>query len=741
MAFTQKYREIEIASPLGPDVLLLREMTVTEELGRLFSIDLELASTQDIDFEQLLGQNISIRLDFIHRGQRYFNGFVTSLSQAPNEGRFTRYHATVHPWLWFLTRTSDCRIFQNKTVPDIIKQVCRDKGFTDFEDRLSESYRSWDYCVQYRETDFNFISRLMEQEGIYYYFIHEQDKHTLCFADGVNSHEPIPDNQVIPYYPPDQVVTREEECISAWYLSKNVQPGTYVLNDFDFVKPKADLKVNSSITPSHNQADYEIYDYPGEYVGSDDGQHYVRTRIEELHTQYEQARGESVVRGLLCGGIFSLDNFPREDQNREYLVTSIVHNIHADDFEASQKGAGISYNNSFTVIDSSISYRPQRITPKPIVQGPQTAIVVGPSGEEIYTDEHGRVKLQFHWDRYGQSDENSSCWVRVSQLWAGKTWGGIHIPRIDQEVIVEFLEGDPDRPIITGRVYNGDQTPPYPLPANKTQSGIKSRSSKGGSGANFNEIRFEDKKGEEQVYIHAEKNQDNVVENDETTQVGNDRSEDVGHDETIHIGNNRTETVDVDENITIGNNRTEQVGSNETISIGVDRTETVGSNETISIGSNRTVTIGSNKTETVGINKAETIGAAKELTIGAAYAVSVGAAMTESVGASKSQQVGATKSTKVGGDVSEDYGANQSVAVSKDLSEKIGQNQNTKVGKNLLIEAGDSVVIKTGKASITMKKDGTIQIVGKDILIKGSGKIDVKASKNVTLKGSKIIEN
>ncbi len=733
MAFTQKHREIEIISPLGPDVLLLREVTVTEELGRLFSIELELGSSQDIDFEQLLGQNVSIRLDFINRGQRYFNGFVTSLSQAPSEGRFARYHATVQPWLWFLTRTADCRIFQNMTVPDIIKEVCKDQGFTDIEDRLSGSYRSWDYCVQYRETDFNFISRLMEQEGIYYYFMHEEGKHTLYLADGINSHEPVPDNESIPYYPPDQVATREEECISAWYLSKNVQPGTYVLNDFDFVRPKADLKVNSSIAQAHDRADYEIYDYPGEYVVSDEGDHYVRTRIEELHSQYEQAQGESVVRGLLCGGIFNLENFPRDDQNREYLLTSITHTIHADSFEASRESAGISYRNSFTVIESSIPYRPERITPKPIVQGPQTAIVVGPSGEEIYTDEHGRVKLQFHWDRYGNSDENSSCWVRVSQLWAGKTWGGIHIPRIGQEVIVEFLEGDPDRPIITGRVYNGDQTPPYDLPANKTQSGIKSRSSKGGSGANFNEIRFEDKKGEEQIYIHAEKNQDNIVENDETTNVGNDRTEDVGHDETIHIGNNRTETVDVDESITIGNNRTEQVGSNETISIGVDRTETVGSNETIAIGSNRTVTIGSNKTETIGINKAETIGAAKELTIGAAYAVTVGAAMTESVGASKTQQVGATKSTTVGGNVSEDYGASHNVSVSKDRT--------VKVGKNLVIDAGDSVVIKTGKASITMKKDGTIQISGKNITIKGSGGINVKASKNITMKGNKILQN
>ncbi|WP_428353128.1 type VI secretion system Vgr family protein [Methyloprofundus sp.] len=740
MALTQQNREIEIITPLGVDELLLQDVTVSEELGRLFIINAEVLSTENISFEDLLGQNVSIRLD-LPEGERFFNGYVSGISQAVDEGHYARYNITIHPWLWFLTRTSDCKIFQNKTVPDIIKEVCNELGFTDIEDKLTASYRTWEYCVQYRETDFNFLSRLMEQEGIYYYFTHELGKHTLNLADGYGSHNLISGYAEIEYYPPDDTVVRDDKRINSWFLSKKIQPGAYVLTDYDFVKPKADLKVNSTVTKTHSESEHEIFDYPGEYIENGDGNNYVRTRIEELHAQYEQGQGEGIARGMMSGGLFSLANYPREDQNREYLVESVNHNIHIDAFEAAGQGGGAAYSNSFTVIESSTPYRPARITPKPIVQGPQTAVVVGPSGDEIYTDEHGQVKLQFHWDRYGESDENSSCWVRVSQLWAGKTWGGIHIPRIGQEVIVEFLEGDPDRPIITGRVYNGDQTPPYALPANKTQSGIKSRSSKGGSGANFNEIRFEDKMGEEQVYIHAEKNQDNIVENDETTSVGHDRTEDVGNDETISIGHDRTETV----------------GNNETIGIGVDRIETVGSNETITIGSNRTVTIGSNKTETIAINKAETIGVAKELTIGAAYQVTVGAVMNETVAVSKTQQVGTTKSTTVGGNVTETYGASQTVSVSKDLTESFGKNQSTTVGdnntvsvgkdqsitvgKNLVIDAGDSIVIKTGKASITMKKDGTIQIVGKDITVNGSGEINVKASKNITMKGKKILQN
>ena len=516
MAVTQINREIEITTPLGPDVLLLRDMYLTEELGRLFTINLKLDSTEDIDFEALLGQNVTIRLDQ-PKGKRYFNGYVGSISQTVDQGRYAVYEATVHPWLWFLTRTADCRIFQKKTVPDIIKQVFSELGFTDFKDRLCGSYRTWDYCVQYRETDFNFVSRLMEQEGIYYYFTHEKDKHIFVFADALGSHDIIPDHSQILYYPPDQVAVRNEECISDWYFSKRLQPGTYVLNEYNPLTPKADLKADSNIQPGHSRSDYEVYDYPGDYLVRGEGNTYARTRIEELHAQYEQVQGQSNVVGLLCGGLFTLSNYPRADQNREYLVVSVSHSIQTERFEARDGTGQTVYTNSFNVIKSKTQYRPERITPKSIVQGLQTALVVGPPGEEIHTDEHGRVKLQFYWDRYGKKDENSSCWVRVSQLWAGKNWGGIHIPRMGQEVIVEFLEGDPDRPIVTGRVYNGEQIPPYALPANKTQSGIKSRSSKGGGGANFNEIRMEDKKGSEQIYIHAEKNQDNIVENDETT--------------------------------------------------------------------------------------------------------------------------------------------------------------------------------------------------------------------------------
>ena len=463
--------------------------------------------------------------------------------------------------------------FQHQSVPDIIKEVCNGLGFTDIDDKLTASYRTWEYCVQYRESDFCFLSRLMEQEGIYYYFTHEEGKHTLNLADGYGSHEPVSGYEVLEYYPPDDTVVRDDKRINGWNVSKKIQPGTYVLTDYDFIKPKADLKVNSTVTRPHSEAEHEVFDYPGEYADNGDGNKYVRTRIEELHSQYEQVQGEGIAKGLMSGGLFSLENYPREDQNKEYLVVSVTHTMHSDAFEAGQ-GGGASYANHFTVIESGTPYRTARSTQKPIVQGPQTAVVVGPGGEEIYTDEHGQVKLQFHWDRYGESDENSSCWVRVSQLWAGKQWGSIYIPRIGQEVIVDFIEGDPDRPIVTGRVYNGDCTPPYDLPANKTVSTTKTNSSKGGQG--FNEIRFEDKKGKEQIFVHAEKDKDTRIKNTEQKWIGNEKH--------LIIEKNEYEHIKEDKHLTVDGDQVEKVEGTVSRKIAMDLQEKVGNSAALEAG-------------------------------------------------------------------------------------------------------------------------------------------------------------
>ncbi len=551
MAMTQENRELKIATPLGKDVLLLTSMSGSEQLGRPFRFDLELASENDqIKAEDIVGKNVTIRLDLLTGEGRYFNGYISRFSQLITSGGLARYRATMVPWLWFLTRTADCRIFQEKTVPDIIEEVFRDHGFTDFKRSLSGTYRVWEYCVQYRETDFNFVSRLMEQEGIYYFFTHKDGEHSLVLADSTGAHKPYPDYDEIKYHPADAGVS-DEEYISNWTVETCVQPGSYALNDFDFKNPDTSLQARTMVERKHSNAKFEIYDYPGEYVEFKDGEGYTKKRIQELQAQYEVVTASSDVRGVCAGCTFTLISHPREDQNREYLITSAHYNIDAGEFYSGGEGGGeCVYSCSFTAIaiktaiDAAQPFRSPRITPKPSITGPQTAMVVGKSGEEIWTDEYGRVKVQFHWDRYSETNENSSCWIRVAQVWAGKNWGAMYIPRIGQEVIIEFLEGDPDRPIITGRVYNAQAMPPYGLPSEKTKSTLKSNSSKGGQG--FNEIRFEDKKGEEQIFIHAEKNQDTRIKNDNFEWIGNERH--------LIVKSDQLELVEGDKHATVKGN-------------------------------------------------------------------------------------------------------------------------------------------------------------------------------------------
>lgn len=739
-------RTMQIVTPLGADVLLFRSMRAREELSRLSEFDVELLSEQrDIAPAAILGRNVTVSLELEGDALRHFNGYVTRFGQAGMQGRYHAYRAVVRPWLWFLTRTADCRIFQDLSTPEIVKQVFADHGMADLKDELTYTYPTRSYCVQYRESDFDFVSRLMEKEGIYYFFEHGEDRHTLVLADAASAHVRAPGYDTLRYIDASRLVRPDQEIVSRWDHACEIQPGRYRMTDYDFERPGADLSAHSSATRENVLGDYEVYDYPGTYRTGADGEQYTDARLDELQAQFETVRAAGTPRGVAAGRLFELAGHPRADQNREYLVTAVDYTMRLNEYETDPAPDSVC-TCEFTALSSKQQFRPRRLTQVPSVKGPQTAVVVGPSGDEIFTDKYGRVKVQFHWDRYGKKNENSSCWVRVAHPWAGKNWGMIAIPRIGQEVVVDFLEGDPDQPIITGRVYNAEQMPPWALPANMTQTGMLSRSSKGGSAANANELRFEDKKGAEQVYLHAEKNQDISVENDETHAVGHDRAKTIGHDETTGVRHDRTETVGNNETITIGVDRRERVGSNETIAIGVNRTETVGSNETITIGSNRSISVGASetatvalqRTHTVGINETITVGAAQEVTIGAFQAVTVGASQTVNVGAAQDVSVGAAQSIAVGADMSEEVGGAQSYTVAKGRTASVGEDDSLKVGKNLVIDAADSVTIKTGSASITMNKDGTIHIKGKDVTIEGSGKINAKASSDVVIKGSKV---
>ena len=573
----QTHREIAVGSPLGEDALLLRGVSITEALGRPFQIELDLLSEDaEIAFDRIVGQNVTVRIMTSGGEPRYFNGFVSRFCQARLMDNLTEYQATVVPWIWFLTRTSDCRIFQDMTAPDIIMKVFRDRGLTDFKSALTGRYRPWEYCVQYRETDFNFVTRLMEQEGIYYYFEHSNGSHRLVLADSPSCHGPFAGYEQITYRPPEHQI-RESEYVWDWTVEQEVQPGKYAHNDFDFKSPKKALLTTSQIQRRHAVAGLEIYDYPGEFTEFGDGERYARVRIEEHQAKFEAVRGQGDVRGVSTGCKFNLTGFPREDQCRDYLVTSARILARSDEFEAAAaggEGGGFNFSCSFTAIPANEQFRLARITPKPGIDGPQTAIVVGKSGEEIWTDQYGRVKVQFHWDRRGKYDENSSCWIRVAQVWAGKKWGGIFIPRIGQEVIVEFLEGDPDQPIITGRVYNGEVTVPYALPDNATRSTIKSNSTKGGGG--FNEIRIEDKKDSEQIFIHAQKDQDNRVKNDSKEWVGNERHlivkksqlELVEQDKHLHVKGDQKEKVDGAVSHKTGTSWDQKVGTKHAVDAG-----------------------------------------------------------------------------------------------------------------------------------------------------------------------------
>src|SRR4051812_2178125 len=612
-------RVMEIATPLGDDVLLFHGMSAREEMSRPFEYQLDLLSKKkDVSVDDILGKNVTIKLGLPDDQTRHFNGYVTRFAQGSMLGPYYRYHATVRPWLWFLTRTADCRIFQEMKVPDIIKAVFADHPSADYKLELTGAYKKWTYCVQYRETDFNFVSRLMEQEGIGYYFRHTDGHDTLVLTDSTTKHAPVSGYEKLSFISPEQQVKPDSEHIHSWDFQREIQPGVYVHDDYDLERPSVELKTNKPLPRGYSPSDYEVYDYPGMYVQKADGEQYASVRIDELGTQFESARAATNARGLTVGALLNLEHHKRDDQNREYLILGASYDLSFENYESLPESGGTGYQCAFVAMPSAQQFRPKRITPKPFVQGPQTAVVVGPGGEEIYTDKYGRVKVQFHWDRRGKKDENSSCWIRVSHPWAGKGWGSVSTPRIGQEVIVDFLEGDPDQPIIPGRVYNAEQTPPFGFPAGAVLSGIKSNTHKG---SGFNELSMDDSAGKERVFVHGQYNMDTVVEHDQTSTIHNCRTDKVDVDDSETVGGNQTQHVVKDQKVNIDANRTEVVGKNETITVSGARTETVVKDETITINGGRSHTVNGVQTTTISLAETHTVGAARAHTVGAAEAI------------------------------------------------------------------------------------------------------------------------
>ena len=642
-------RLLGISGSFEPGTFAVEHFRGTEGLGSPFSYDVTLISpTSDFDISSLVGDTVTITVGLGDDNARSFNGYVTQMSLVEIFGTYTRYQIRLEPWLYMLSSRINSRIFQNKSVPDIAKDLFREHGFSDFEDQLSASYATREYVVQYRESDFGFVSRILAHAGIYYYFRHEATRHVLVLADAASAHTTLPDYASVEFHPQGTPTPDADEYINRWEVVHQWRSGGYASDDFDFQRPKADLTAQLQVNARHKKGDLEIFDYPAGYVQQSDVESYVRTRLQHVQGDVEVANGSGDVRGIGAGNLFTLTGFPSDNQNKQYLIVVASYDSMNPPHDSGGLQPSQYFHFSFSAIDATVPFSPPLSASRPRVEGPQTAIVVGESGDEITVDQYGRVKVQFHWDREGKNDENSSCWVRVAQIWAGTGWGGIHIPRIGQEVIVDFLEGDPDRPIITGRVYNADNMPPYTLPDNKTQSGIKSRSTLGGAPSNFNELRFEDKKGSELVNLQAEKDLTSLIKHDEDRNVGNDRTTEIGHDETITVGDNRTESVAKQEQITIGGDRQESVGKSESVTIGTTRALTVGTDETIQVGGQRTDSVAKDETTTVGGNQSLSVGKNQNIDVGGGLTlsvakddnVSVGGNLTVSVSKGETRQIG-----------------------------------------------------------------------------------------------------
>ena len=572
-----------------------------EGISTPFQFNLLLAcSSSQLSLSDVVGKDGLLTLTG-PRGDRHIHGLVSQFQQQDTGRKFTVYEASLVPGVWRLLYSRDSRIFQQMSIKDIISGILKGRKVEfKFQTKGNKEPPTREYCVQYRESDWAFICRLLEEEGFFYFFEHRRDKHVLHIGDDLHFYPEISGPSTVEYHVPDARVPASEH-IFRLYFSESVQPGKASLSDFNFKKPALDqLRERKGDV----DGDLELYDYPGLYEVPEVGKELVQVRLEEAQVDRRKGLGESTCARLCTGHVFTLDNHIREDANGvSYLLTRVNHrgDRGSMDLDAGVLDQRMSYANTFSFMPAEVPFRPPRLTRKPHVQGVQTAIVVGPAGEEIYTDEHARVKVQFHWDREGKRDDKSSCWIRVSQLWAGQGWGAVWIPRIGHEVIVDFIEGDPDRPIITGRVYHAQNVPPYPLPGEKTKSTIKSNSTVGGGGSN--EIRFEDKKGSEEVYTHAQKDQNEVIDNDMTTDVGRDqaitvgqdRQRTIGRDETITVKGQRTETVHKDEQVTIKGERIKKVSKDETVTIMMNRTANVKMNEKLDVGQKIELICGASK--------------------------------------------------------------------------------------------------------------------------------------------------
>ncbi|EPA7289747.1 type VI secretion system Vgr family protein [Escherichia coli O33:H4] len=566
---------VTLSGSAVPDgMLLFASLGGTETVGELFTYSIKLKTPDilnqgyvspaaNLQLKPMVGKDLCVNIELDGGGKRYISGLVTAARVAGHQGRSVVYELRLEPWLKILTHTSDYKAFQNKNVVEILDEVLDEYPWP-VEKRLVENYPTRAWQVQYGETDFDFVQRLMQEWGIYWWFEHSENSHTLVLADAINVHKACADSPLVCYY--QKGLKLDKEFIHTITANESLRSGQWVLNDFDFMKPRSLLKSTVANPRESGLAEYEHYEWPGDYFTKSEGEMLTRIRMEEQRSPGSRVQGSGNIRTLMTGFTFTLENYPTAEVNREYLLVQTTLFIQ-DNAQHSGQEQHFSYSTSFELHPTSEVYRPQRTLSKPHTKGPQSAIVTGPAGQEIWTDKYGRVKVQFGWDRYGKNDENSSCWVRVSYPWAGKGFGGIQIPRIGQEVLVDFKNGDPDLPIIVGRTYNQDTMPPWGLPGAATQSGFYSHTI-GGGPTNANALRFEDKTGGEEIWLHAEKDQRIEVNNNESHWVGNNRLKVIDKTETAIIGEERSLTVQMDDTSLAGQNKTIQAVQNLRLAAG-----------------------------------------------------------------------------------------------------------------------------------------------------------------------------
>lgn len=533
----QEARPARFVTPLGPNELVLTEFSASEGLSELFETKIEaFGENREIDFDDAIGQHCHIELTTPDDKRRIFNGILTECRRTGQSAQLTNYSLVLRPWLWLLAHRANCRIFLDKSVKDIIKEVFEDAGFgpgTDFDFRTQETYDPIPYCVQYRETDFTFISRLAEEFGIYYFFEHSTNAHTLILADGLGSHQ---NNPHVPNLPAEHGWRGgDKQYLRDWVAERRYSTGKYELNDYDYLKPAKKLIATKTATERYNRAKFEVYDYPGRYDETPRGEKFAQFRLEAEQAFDKRRYSDGIAPSLFPGSLVTVEKHPTASENALYLILRCHHNFANETYRSGSAAAASAsgYRGNFEFLASDRPFRAYPTTPKPRIPGVQTARVVGKKGEEnreISTDEHGHIFVNFHWDRA----KKISCPVRVAQAWAGNRWGEIFIPRIGMEVVIEYLEGDPDRPLVVGCVYNGANKVPYDLPANKTRAGWKSDSTEGHGG--YNEIYFEDKKSSEVINVHAQKDLNVTVLNNETRSVGANMTTTIGNSETHTVG-------------------------------------------------------------------------------------------------------------------------------------------------------------------------------------------------------------